>query len=406
MNAAGTWLPKSVVCLRYYNVYRFRSDVIAAFLLLLDTFPLSVSIAMVCGIDASKGLACAAAAGFLASALGESKIRISAPNVVFIVAVSNIVARGDVYGLSSAILSAAMWLIFLGTTGLGAAVRSIPRPITVGFATGISLLMIPTLLLALIGSSASVSYEQEPAGVISGMGAPAVVLTCSMLIILVICKKISARIPAVLVAMLFGSVLTAVLHLPVQMADARHTPLFFLATTSISAARGPFFYALAQGLPIALLAAIESLKAQDVASRASGEQLNPRRELLLDGGTNVVCAFLGGPPVAGSASITTANARNGAQTPVAGALSAGLLLAILLFPVTPLFTHMPVAAISLVILVNVLGMNHWVEMPTLIKASRMSALACLATTLLIVFTDLLTATAAGLFIGMCLYARD
>lgn len=47
-----TWLPKSVVCLRYYDRSRFRSDASAAFLLSLQTFPLAIAVAIAIGVPA------------------------------------------------------------------------------------------------------------------------------------------------------------------------------------------------------------------------------------------------------------------------------------------------------------------------------------------------------------------
>ncbi|MBZ5682955.1 MAG: hypothetical protein LAO24_22930 [Acidobacteriia bacterium] len=41
-----TWLPKSVVCLSYYDRFRFRSDALAALFLSLQIFPLAIAIAL------------------------------------------------------------------------------------------------------------------------------------------------------------------------------------------------------------------------------------------------------------------------------------------------------------------------------------------------------------------------
>jgi len=46
-----TWLPKSVVCLSYYDRFRFRSDGFAALVLTLQTFPLAIAIAVASEAD-------------------------------------------------------------------------------------------------------------------------------------------------------------------------------------------------------------------------------------------------------------------------------------------------------------------------------------------------------------------
>src|SRR5260370_36999865 len=87
------WLPKSVVCLRYYNQFRFRSDLRAGLILAAQILPVSIAIAIASGLRPIYGISCAAIAGFLASGLGESKVRISAPNILFVTVASSIVSK-------------------------------------------------------------------------------------------------------------------------------------------------------------------------------------------------------------------------------------------------------------------------------------------------------------------------
>src|SRR6266849_5163885 len=94
------WLPKSAVCLRYYDFFRFRSDRTAGLILSSQVFPASIAIAAASGVRPLYGISCAAIAGFLASGLGDSKIRISTPSIVFVAVAASIVSRQGVFGLS------------------------------------------------------------------------------------------------------------------------------------------------------------------------------------------------------------------------------------------------------------------------------------------------------------------
>jgi sulfate permease, SulP family len=67
-----TWLPKFVVCLSYYDRFRFRSDASAGLFLALQTFPLVIAIAVATGVPPLYGVFCAAIAGLLASVFGDS----------------------------------------------------------------------------------------------------------------------------------------------------------------------------------------------------------------------------------------------------------------------------------------------------------------------------------------------
>src|SRR5260370_27059885 len=69
------WLPKSVVCLRYYECFRFRSDLTAALVLASQIFPGGIAIAIAYGVRSLYDISCATIAGFLASGLGDSKVR-------------------------------------------------------------------------------------------------------------------------------------------------------------------------------------------------------------------------------------------------------------------------------------------------------------------------------------------
>jgi SulP family sulfate permease len=98
------------------------------------------------------------------------------------------------------------------------------------------------------------------------------------------------------------------------------------------------------------------------------------------------------------------NVRSGAQTPVAGMLLAVFLLAFF-FLAVPLVSSIPLPVISAILLSNVLSMSHWREVPRLVKLSWSNACAWLATALLTITTDLLTAIAVGMLIGMFLYIQ-
>src|SRR6266849_2603641 len=98
-----TWLPKSLVCLSYYDRFRFLTDAFAALVLSLQVFPVAIAIAVACGVHPLYGISCTAIAGLLASALGDSKIRVTAPSVAV---GSSIVARGGILALSLSTLLA------------------------------------------------------------------------------------------------------------------------------------------------------------------------------------------------------------------------------------------------------------------------------------------------------------
>ena len=62
----------------------------------------------------------------------------------------------------------------------------------------------------------------------------------------------------------------------------------------------------------------------------TGWRHNPNQELMAQGIANFVTPFFAGMPATGTIARTSANARSGARSPVAGMIHAATLLAIML----------------------------------------------------------------------------
>src|ERR1700724_285347 len=140
----SVWLPRSVGALKSYSKDKFVSDLIAGFTVGLVALPLAMAFAISSGVPPQAGLYCAVIAGFLISALGGSKTQIGGPTGAFVVIVFGIVAQHGLNGLFVCTIMAGVILVILGLTGLGTAVKFIPRPVVVGFTNGIAVLIAST----------------------------------------------------------------------------------------------------------------------------------------------------------------------------------------------------------------------------------------------------------------------
>src|SRR5438046_5676098 len=135
------WLPKSVICLRDYNLNKFLLDLIAGVTVGLVALPLAMAFSIASGLTPQAGIYCAVVTGFLISALGGSKTQIGGPTGAFVVVVAGIVAVHGVDGLFMCTVMAGVLLVIMGVTGLGTAVKFIPRPVVIGFTNGIAVLI-------------------------------------------------------------------------------------------------------------------------------------------------------------------------------------------------------------------------------------------------------------------------
>src|SRR6202165_5808776 len=143
-SALEAWLPKSILLLRGYDRHKFLSDLIAGVTVGLVALPLAMAFAIASGVSPQAGLYCAIVTGFLISALGGSKTQIGGPTGAFVVVIAAIVARHGLSGLLMVTMMAGAILVFLGLTGLGNAVKFIPRPVIIGFTNGIAVLIAST----------------------------------------------------------------------------------------------------------------------------------------------------------------------------------------------------------------------------------------------------------------------
>src|SRR5947199_486398 len=134
------WLPKSILCLRSYSLNKLLHDVVAGITVGLVALPLAMAFAIASGLTPQAGIYCAMVTGFLISALGGSKTQIGGPTGAFVVVVSGIVAVHGIDGLFMCTMMAGLLLIVLGATGMGSAVKFIPRPVVIGFTNGIAIL--------------------------------------------------------------------------------------------------------------------------------------------------------------------------------------------------------------------------------------------------------------------------
>src|SRR5262250_1684846 len=145
------WLPKSVICLRSYTTSKFFHDVLAGITVGLVALPLAMAFSIASGLSPQAGIYCAIVTGFLISALGGSKTQIGGPTGAFVVVVAGIIAAHGVDGLFMCTVMAGVLLLAMGLTGMGSAIKFIPRPIVIGFTNGIAILIASTQVKDFLG---------------------------------------------------------------------------------------------------------------------------------------------------------------------------------------------------------------------------------------------------------------
>jgi SulP family sulfate permease len=406
------WVPQSIIALRHYNRHTFISDAIAGVTVGLVALPLAMAFAIASGMAPEAGIYCAIVAGFFTAALGGSMTAIGGPTGAFVVVVAGIIGQYGINGLFLCTMMAGLILIALGATGVGSAVKYIPRPVVVGFTNGIAVLIASTQLRDFFGLRIAempddfIERMRAVASHFATISPSATALGIATVATVIVSPRVLRRVPGTIVAMLGVSIAAVAMALPVETIGTRFggvpSGLPDIQLPAIQWTLLPDL--LVPAMTVAMLGAIESLLSATVADRMMGTRHNPNVELIGQGMANIFSPLVGGLPATGAIARTATNIRSGAKTPVAGMIHALTLLLILLFA-APLAAQVPLAVLAGLLFVVAYNMGEWHEIPSLLKMTKADIAVWLATFALTVVADLTVAVEVGMVLAALLFIR-
>ena len=404
------WLPKSVLALRTYDKSKFIADLIAGLTVGLVALPLAMAFGIASGVTPQAGVYTAVIAGFIISALGGSRTQIGGPTGAFVVIIAGIIAKFGLSGLMMVTLMAGVILLVMGLTGIGTAVKFIPRPVTIGFTNGIAVLIASTQIKDFLGlkfSGNPSEFTERLKAIGEHIGTvhlPTVGLALASLAVILLMPRLTKRIPGAIVALLGATLVSALLQLPVETIGSKFGGIpQGLPHFAIPAFKPELIgILLPSAVTVALLGAIESLLSAVVADSMSRDKHNSSVELVAQGLANLATPFFGGIPATGAIARTATNIRSGAQTPVAGMIHALVLLVILLVA-APLARFIPLATLAAVLFVVAYNMGEWKEIGSILKLSKADKSVWITTFALTVFADLTVAVEMGMVLASLLY---
>jgi sulfate permease, SulP family len=406
------WLPASIKALPDYSTRSLWHDVLAGVTVGLVALPLAMAFAIASGLSPQAGIYCAIVTGFTISALGGSRFQIGGPTGAFVVVVAGIVAKYGISGLFMCTMMAGVMLVVLGVTGMGTAVKFLPRPVVIGFTNGIAVLIASTQIRDFLGLRIDkVPAEFLPrldvlARHLDTINPAAALLAITALAVIVVLRRTIPAIPGAIVALVAGTATVMLLGVPIETIGSRfggipggfpspHIPEFHAALIPTL---------IQPALTVAMLGAIESLMSAVVADQMTGDRHNPNVELVAQGIANIASPVFGGLPATGAIARTATNIRSGARTPVAGMVHAVTLLLVLLVA-APLASFVPMAVLGAILLVVSYNMGEWHEIPKLLRLTKTDISVWLVTFALTVFADLTVAVEVGMILAALLFIR-
>jgi SulP family sulfate permease len=407
--------PKLLETLSGYSRVTFVQDLTAGLTVGIVALPLAMALAIASGLKPEVGIFTAIIGGFFISLLGGSRVQIGGPAGAFVPLLAPIVLVHGPQALAACALIAGVILIVLGVTRMGTMIRFIPYPVVIGFTSGIAVIILSTQIRDFFGLEARLPAEFlgkleivfadfHPNWPTAGMA------LAGVLLIWFWPAALARRLPASIVVILLGAAVTVFFQLGERWGIATLGSEFGAMPRGLPGPHIPLLsmeewrVLLPAGMTVAVLGAIESLLCAVVADGMIDDRHDSNQELVGQGIANIACAFFGGMPATGVIARTATNVRSGARTPVAGIIHALALLLILLVA-APLASHIPLAALSAVLVVVGIRMGEWHHFMRLKRWPRSDTAVFLTAFTLTVVTELPVAVGASLVLASALLVK-
>ncbi len=402
--------PKLFTTLKTYSPNQFFQDLLAGIVVGIVAVPLAIAFAIASGVSPDRGLITAIVAGFLISALGGSRVQIGGPTGAFVVIVYGIVQHYGIEGLIAATFMAGILLMILGLAGFGTVIKFVPHPVTVGFTSGIAVIIFSSQIKDFFGlqmKSVPADFIEKIAAIskhLPTLSPYALVIAMGTVLILAFWPRISRKIPGSVVALLLSVFLVQFFHWPVETIGSRFGELPTALPRPVFPHMdfGMIKNLIQPALAITFLGAIESLLSAVVADGMIGGSHRSNMELVAQGIANVASSLFGGIPATGAIARTATNIKNGGRTPVAGIVHAFTVLLIVLC-LGKWVKLIPLACLAGILVVVSYHMSEWRSFIAVVRGLPGSAVVLLVTFAVTVLFDLTVAIEIGMILSVFIF---
>lgn len=392
----------------HYNLEGFRKDLIAGITVGIVAIPLGMAFAIASGVKPEYGIYTTIIAGLLVALFGGSRYQIAGPTGAFIPILLAIVLQYGFEDLLIAGFLAGIFLVVMSFLGVSNLIHFVPRSVTIGFTSGIAVIIFTGQIGNFFGLSGLEKKEFFHENMINlaqqfhTVNGLSIVTALIGLAVIFILPKIAPRVPLLLVALLIPTI-ASVLFFPGKVETIGSAfggipntlPAFRFPEITLSKLVSLWQPALI----IAALGAIESLLSAVVADGMKpGEKHNSKRELLGQGIANIVTPLFGGIPATGAIARTATNIRAGAVSPVSGIVQSLFVLAFLLL-LAPYASHIPLAAMAPILMYVAWNMSAMKSFSHILKMRSGDSIVLLTTFLLTIFIDLTIAVQVGILLA-------
>jgi len=411
----GRWVP-GVRAARTYQRPWLRPDIVAGVVLAAILVPQGMAYAELAGLPPVTGLytTIGCLAGY--ALFGPSRILVLGPDssvspMIFAAIMPLLASGGDVHraialaGMLAVIV--ALIEIGLGLFRLGFVADLLSNEVQVGYMNGLALVIIAGQLPKLFGFSTDASgFGPEVKAFVLNLDhtvGASLAVGLGVLAVLLVLPRFTRVLPAVLVAIVGATVVSAVFDLhahgvPTVGTLPRGIPRPAFPWTKLADV-GPLMVA-AMGITLVSLA--DTIATSSSFGARRGDETNPNQEMIGIGAANLGAGFLQGFAVSTSGSRTAVVEQAGAKSQLASVVGAGTVVVLLLF-FNSLLKDLPQSALAAVLIGAALSLLDLPELVRYAQVRKSALVLSLVASLGVVILGVLQGIVIAVVLAVLLY---
>ena len=411
----GRWVP-GVRAARTYQRPWLRPDIVAGIVLAAILVPQGMAYAELAGLPPVTGLytTIGCLAGY--ALFGPSRILVLGPDssvspMIFAAIMPLLASGGDVHraialaGMLAVIV--ALIEIGLGLFRLGFVADLLSNEVQVGYMNGLALVIIAGQLPKLFGFSTDASgFGPEVKAFVLNLDhtvGASLAVGLGVLAVLLVLPRFTRVLPAVLVAIVGATIVSAVFDLhahgvPTVGTLPRGIPRPAFPWTKLADV-GPLMVA-AMGITLVSLA--DTIATSSSFGARRGDETDPNQEMIGIGAANLGAGFLQGFAVSTSGSRTAVVEQAGAKSQLASVVGAGTVVVLLLF-FNSLLKDLPQSALAAVLIGAALSLLDLPELVRYAQVRKSALVLSLVASLGVVILGVLQGIVIAVVLAVLLY---
>lgn len=410
------WVP-GVALLRSYDHAWLRFDLVAGLVLAAILVPQGLAYAELAGVPAVTGLYTTVACLVAYALMGPSRVLVLGPDSsvspLIFAAIVPLAASDDpatIIALASMLaLMVGLIEIGLGIGKLGFIADLLSKEVQAGYMNGLAVTIIVGQLPKLLGFSTDADgFIAEVQTFFAGIDATnptTLVVGLATLAVMLGLPHLTAKVPAVLVAVGGATIATAFLNLADEGVKTVGVLPSGFPIPSVPAVPLSDLAALAAAaVGIVLVSLADTIATSTSFAARRGDEVDPNQEMIAVGSANVAAGLFQGFAISVSSSRTAVAAQSGARSQLTGLVGAAVVLAMLvLFP--GLLKDLPQAALAAVVIAAALSLADLGVLGVYWRVRKTSLALSLAATIGVMLLGVLQGVLLAVVLAVILFFR-